>query len=261
MKGFLKRIFGVFAGKKSTQVLFELLYKIGLYGMNVGGASDLRVNGEIKVLHYIRKKSDKKLVVFDVGANVGEYTSAILKAFNEVEIHAFEPLKPNFDQLIQKFGNDARIRLVQKGIGEKSGKSTIHYNPEVGSMASVYQRKLQHHQIEFNTTEAIEIETISNYCSEKKITEIDFLKLDIEGHELAALKGAQKIMDKNKIRFIQFEFGGTNIDSGTYFRDFWYLLSPRYRIYRILRNGLREIKSYNESNEIFGYTNYFAELK
>ena len=45
------------------------------------------------------------------------------------------------------------------------------------------------------------------------------MKIDVEGHELDVLKGFGELI--KKVRLIQFEFGGTNIDSKTYLRDFW----------------------------------------
>ncbi|XOV90871.1 MAG: FkbM family methyltransferase [Bacteroidota bacterium] len=261
MKNLLKKILGVIAGKSSTQSLFESLYKVGLFGMNVGGTSDIKTNGELHVLQILKKNLRENPIIFDVGANVGEYIESVLKVFQDVEVHAFEPLKNNIKQLSDKFGNTSNVIIIQKGLGDSKGKTTIHFNPALGSMASVYKRKLAHHNVEITTQEEIEIETISNYCKENNLDQIDFLKLDIEGHELAALRGAKTLLIQNKIKYIQFEFGGTNIDSRTFFQDFWYLLSPNYKIYRILKNGLREIKSYNENNEIFGYINYFAALK
>ena len=85
--------------------------------------------------------------------------------------------------------------------------------------------------------------------------------MDIEGHELSALKGAKEMLEGKKIRFIQFEFGGTNVDSRTYFQDFWYLLSKNYTIYRIVKDGLHLIPKYKETQEIFTTINYLAELK
>jgi hypothetical protein len=83
--------------------------------------------------------------------------------------------------------------------------------------------------------------------------------LDIEGHELNALKGAKEMINKNAIDFIQFEFGGCNIDSRTYFQDFFYLLKNKFKIYRILTDGLFEIVEYKETHEVFITVNYLAE--
>jgi len=109
--------------------------------------------------------------------------------------------------------------------------------------------------------EVVDIRTIDSFCLEKNIDHISFLKLDTEGNELNILKGAKNMINSEKIDFIQFEFGGCNIDSKTYFQDFYYLLNPRYQIYRILENGLFPIKKYCETNEIFLTTNYLAEKK
>ena len=62
------------------------------------------------------------------------------------------------------------------------------------------------------------------------------------------------------IDFIQFEFGGCNIDSRTYLQDFWYELK-NYQIKRIIRDGLVDIGVYRESEEMFGNQNFLASLR
>ena len=65
----------------------------------------------------------------------------------------------------------------------------------------------------------------------------------------------------NKINFIQFEFGGCNISSRTFFKDFYEILSPYFKINRILKDGLYPIKSYNEILECYLQQNYLATKK
>lgn len=261
MKKLLKHLLGVFAGKKIFQPVFQGFYHVGLTGMNIGGSSDLQKNGELFALKYMKNHQKNKPVIFDVGSNIGNYIAVLVKIFDEVEIHSFEPLKINFERLNERFEHNSAVKLNHFGLGDKKVDIPIYFNPKQGALASVYDRQLSHHNLHLSDSETIKIETLDHYCKEHKITHIDYLKLDIEGHELAALNGSSKMLEQNRIKFIQFEFGGTNIDSKTYFQDFWYLLSPKYSIYRILKDGLKEIKAYRESNEIFGYTNYLAELK
>ena len=83
----------------------------------------------------------------------------------------------------------------------------------------------------------------------------------IEGNELNALHGAQRMLDEGKIDVIQMEFGGCNIDSRTYFRDFWNLLSAKYKVYRVLLDGVEEITEYRDILEIFFCTNYLFVRK
>ena len=105
------------------------------------------------------------------------------------------------------------------------------------------------------------MESLDNFCAQHDINFIDFLKLDVEGNELKVLQGAEKMVTGKKIKYIQFEFGGTDIDARIYFKDFYTLLSPNYKLYRILKNGIRSINKYKETEEIFTTTNFLAILK
>jgi len=109
--------------------------------------------------------------------------------------------------------------------------------------------------------EQVQVRTIDRFCETEKIQRIDFLKIDVEGHELSVLRGAERMLTSGAISMIQFEFGPANIYSRTYFYDFWSLLSGAYDIYRIVPKGLAPINYYGEHNEIFLTTNYLALRK
>ena len=83
------------------------------------------------------------------------------------------------------------------------------------------------------------------------------LKLDVEGHELDVLEGSMETL-KN-IQIVQFEFGGTCIDSRKYFLDYWRFFSNLgFDLYRMAPKGLIRIISYSERDETFRFTNVFA---
>ena len=90
---------------------------------------------------------------------------------------------------------------------------------------------------------------------------IDFLSIDLEGHEYDVLIGSKNMLESKKIGIIQYEFGGCNIDSRTYFQDFWYLLNNNYYIYRLLKNGLKKIRQYEEEQERFLTSTFLSVLK
>jgi hypothetical protein len=123
-------------------------------------------------------------------------------------------------------------------------------------MASLYRRDLIHISIEFNKSEKVEIKRLDNWLIESKI-KANVLKIDVEGHELSVLRGlGERIHD---FKLIQFEFGGTDIDSRTFFQDFWnFFKDTNFSLYRLTPRGKIPIGSYAETGEVFAFTTYLA---
>lgn len=215
-------------------------------------------------MKYIQEKfgNEAALTIFDVGGNVGNYSKSLSIFFNDkATIHSFEPSKKTYQIFLETTKNIQNIIPNNFGLSNHVQNQLLYTNCDGSGLASMYQRNLDHIGISMEKSEEIALSTIDNYCEANNLQRIHFLKLDIEGHELKALNGAKKMMDEKKIDFIQFEFGGCNIDSRTYFQDFYLLLKDNYKIYRILRNGLFEISKYKETYEIFTTINYLAIRK
>ncbi len=51
------------------------------------------------------------------------------------------------------------------------------------------------------------------YIEKNKIKHISFIKIDVEGHELKVLEGLGNYLNADFIDYIQFEYGGANLDS------------------------------------------------
>jgi hypothetical protein len=68
-------------------------------------------------------------------------------------------------------------------------------------------------------------------------------------------------MEADRISSIQFEFGETFLATDYHFCDIFDLLSPRYRIYRILRHGLFELTRYSHDLEVFKLSNFMCMLR
>jgi FkbM family methyltransferase len=262
-----KRILVKLTGRKKMQGLMNKLYLLGLTGMNYGNANMLNITetGEKGTIEYIARKLSHQtdFIFFDAGANIGSYSEAVVQVLHDknVKIYAFEPVAYTFSLLSKAIGGLKDIHLFNHGLGDKEETLTIYSNFETSGAATLYNHSLNMYKTGRRLTEQVSVKTLDAVCATEAVSGIDFLKLDVEGHELKVLQGAQGLLCGNRIRFIQFEFGPCNVYSRTYFKDFWDLLSGRYSIYRILNNGLCEIKSYNESLEIFRTANFLAELK
>lgn len=134
----------------------------------------------------------------------------------------------------------------------------MFYYPEAPTFSS--QKEVTNAQFKSKEIE-VEIKTLDQYCQENNIEEIDFIKIDVEGFEMNVFEGAKNLLLNNKIHAIQFEFGSQQVYSKNHFKDFYDLLSPHFILYRILKDGLEEIKIYEPKHEIFRYTNYLALRK
>jgi FkbM family methyltransferase len=250
--------------KINNQQILEAILQKTLNRMNFGMGGDFSESGELFVAKYIKEKLENEieLIIFDVGANVGNYSKMLSDLFTlKTKIFAFEPSAKTYNLLLSTIVDCKNVYPNNFGFSDIETKQTLFTDVEGSYLASVYQRNLDHFGINMSKTEEIKLRTIDAFCAENNIDRINFLKLDIEGHELSALRGTKQMIKDGKIDYIQFEFGGCNIDSRTYFQDFYYLMKDNYKIYRILNNGIYELSNYKEIYEVFITVNYLAIRK
>jgi FkbM family methyltransferase len=225
-------------------------------------SSDFRVTGELEGLQHVAAslQSTARPVIFDVGANVGDYALCCRELMpDDAEVHAFEPSARTFALLKTKL-QGSNIHLHNLGFSDSSRDTTLFSSEPGSTIASVHalERPIRPFRDEF--AETVSLTTIDSFCAEQGIQRIDFLKLDIEGHEVAALEGASGMIGQGRIRFIQFEFGENNVSSRTYLGDFVRLLAGRYKIYRVVPGGLVSWTYEGGRSEIFATMNYLCEL-
>ena len=202
-------------------------------------------------------KSNAKLVI-DIGGNIGNYTSQIRKLCPDTEIHIFEPSSFNYNILQEKFRNDPNIYLINSALSNLDGFLTLYFDVPGSGSSSLVKRNLDHLNVKFELHETVKVSKFSDYWINNLNNQIiDLVKIDVEGFELETLKGFGEVLFNTKL--IQFEFGGCNIDTRTYFQDFWYFFNDKnFEIYRITPFGLQFISKYGEMDEFFSTTNYLA---
>jgi FkbM family methyltransferase len=218
---------------------------------------------ETEVLAAARSIFRTKPVLLDIGANVGKWSIALQQRFPDASIFLFEPV-PEGQRAIQE-QHLPGWTLIPKVVGSTVGQSSFYTaaaHPLDGS-ASMYHRRDGSFVHASYDESSIEMTTIDAELEEHGIEFVDFAKMDIEGGEIDALRGAQRALAQGRIGSLSFEFGSGNLNSRTFFLDFWTLLSPTFDLWCLTPGGdALPVPSYDEDLEYFrGVTNYVAILK
>lgn len=200
--------------------------------------------------------------MFDIGANIGEYSSMLSDNSQtygvELELHLFEPTKSCFETISKKFNSKKSVILNNFGISDSSTTAQIFYDKEQSGLASLYQRNLDSYNLKLNQSEEIVLKRMNEYIEEKSIQHIDFIKIDIEGHELKAFNGFGSYLNSDFVDYIQFEYGGANLDSHSSLMEIYKFFENRdFSLAKMMPNGL-EMRKYSPFMDNFMYSNYVA---
>jgi FkbM family methyltransferase len=143
-------------------------------------------------------------LAIDGGANIG-YTSSLMsqKVGKNGKVIAFEPHPTIYSRLVDNSKNwqyKNNLKLIQKGISQKCGiaflDETQNFQTNEGTSRVILNQELASHK---------KIEIVSLDSIFPSGSKIDFLKLDIEGHEYQALLGAKTLLENQNISNILFE--------------------------------------------------------
>ncbi len=202
------------------------------------------------VLPFVARRGD---VVFDVGANIGQYTLPLARLVGPSgRVHSFEPVSATFAELrsaVGKAGLGGRVVLNQLALGHESGTVELTLPVERPTEAS-----LSPHQglawADYETdrykyvTERVEMLALDEYVKLRNIGPIAFLKCDVEGAELGVLQGAREVLSGPAPPVLQLEvfaewtrnFGYSPGDLFAYLRD-----TGGYEIFWFCERGLERI--------------------
>ena len=158
-------------------------------------------------------------IIFDVGSHKGKLAKLMYDLYKNAAIYCFEPNKSMNDDL-KKIGNN--IKVYNCALGEKNEEKQILINKIdlTNTLSKINENSLYLKIKNFilakskkdNVYETIQVISLENFCIEKKIKDIDFLKLDVEGYEYNVLLGAKNII-KN-VKFVMLEVQKNNMYNG-----------------------------------------------
>lgn len=133
--------------------------------------------------------------VFDIGANMGQSALTYLDRFPMANIYSFEPVASTYTKLAALAETRPRIHPFRCGMGKQQCNVPINLNPDSGVNSILHSRAGNH-------TEIIVVNTVTGFCEENHIDQIDFMKIDTEGYELEVLEGSRSLLERQNIRII-----------------------------------------------------------
>jgi len=251
-----------FFAKVKFKSMHKLLINFGLRGLGFYNYQNLKISGESNFLkNYLNKIENP--IIFDIGANKGEYSKLCKNINKNAKIFCFEPHPKTFISLQENI-NSNQITLINKALSDKVGKFLLYdYKKKDGSShASLWADVIEKAHGKESVCYEVDVTTVDNIINEFNIKKIDLLKIDVEGDEINVLKGAKGSLNNDIIEAIQFEFTQINSISRIFMRDFFDILEEQYTINRLLPNEFLPLEGYDPTmHEIYAYQNLIALRK
>jgi FkbM family methyltransferase len=214
---------------------------------------DMATNGEQWLMS---KTLPVAAVIFDVGANEGDWTAAATHLNHQGAYHCFEPSIATFEKLRER-GLPTNVRLNNSALGQATGEVQLYVFGDTSVLNSFYPRAGLSQVAE--RVEEVSVTTLDDYALANSIDFVDFLKLDVEGHEYSVLRGAERMLRERRIGMIQLEYGGTQIDARVFLKDiFGLLIVPpcSYKAHKLFPTWLEPVERYSQDLDNFQYSNW-----
>ena len=213
------------------------------------------VSGEQAALEEIRRRSGDARTILDVGANIGVWSAMAHRVFPTATIHAFEPDPATCAELQANLDDSVVAHCT--AISDEVGVKTLRSVPGMSWLSSLDVQDLSRMHVSQTLTRQVPCTTIDAFCAAEGIDCIDLMKIDVEGHELSVLRGAQGMISAGNIAYVQFEMSPAWIETRTFLRDVVEALGPHAHTHRILRTGLEPV-AYSHKDEVFDPANYLV---
>lgn len=197
----------------------------------------------------VKKEVKSGEIVLDVGANIGYYTLILAKLVgSQGRVYAFEPEPTNFEVLKKNIEMNGyqNVILNQSAVGIEKGRTKLYLSEIKTGMHRIYKSKYCKDHIE------VDIIKLDDYLTDNNIYKnIDFVKIDVEGAELAVLEGMQETLNSNQRLKMLVEFvPESNIEFGVKpFEVLNFLKYNRFKIYCI-NDEKKAANEYTNINEI-----------
>lgn len=223
---------------------------------------DMQTNGELLLIRRIVKLREHG-IFFDVGANRGDWSAKVIEQGFKGTLFSIDPLRKNIDLLEHRFSSETRLKPLQYAISDSIGEANFFSNVD----ESLSGHDSLHNMNEIGYAPAVnavqvKCTTLDKLCEELKIHKIDFLKVDVEGHEYFVMKGAENLLKQGAIDFIQIEFGHAARAAKVYLHDIVELANRHsYDVYVIKSSGFLPLNFTPFTENRYSYINFLLARK
>jgi len=196
-------------------------------------------------------------VVVDAGANIGIYSQFLSRCVGPTGVvHSFEPSPENFRRLQSATRKLANVRLSQAAVGECSGRSKLYVSDQLNVDHRTYET-------EGDSRPAVQIDVIALDDYFKPGQRVDLIKMDIQGYELHALRGANRVLADNPSAKLLLEFWPYGLkQAGTNWIELIDTLERKnMAVCQITKHGLVPFRSESASESPDWYMNLFASSR
>src|SRR6266496_6512124 len=202
----------------------------------------------------LRKMLFPGAVVVDVGANIGIYSEFLSHCVGPTGlVHSFEPTPDNFRRLSAATRDLSNVRLTQAVVGERSGECKLYVSDKLNVDHRAYKA-------DGDSRRAIPIQMVALDDYFKPGQHVDLIKMDIQGYELHALRGAQRVLQENPDINLLLEFWPAGLEqAGVGWEELVELLQGVNMNLTLVRSsGLVSFDAHDVRNDISWYVNLFA---
>lgn len=182
----------------SINPIRKILHSVGL---------DLRRHQpQTPLLHFLI--SHQIGAVFDVGANIGQFSTLVREVLPEVDIYAFEPIDECYIKLVRTFTNDQKYHPYHLALGatkiETAPMNKNAYLPSSSLLPTTRSHTEHFPHTEHTTLETVRVERLDDL--DIKIQQKALLKMDVQGYEMEVLKGAESMLSDVAIIITEVSF-------------------------------------------------------
>lgn len=238
----LGNIYGKLFGCKFLAPFHHAIINLSLHALGYDNMLRESWTGETWFLKKVLAPT-KPEIVFDIGANVGNYTRLLVQ-YTDAIVYAFEPNTSSFNKLSSL---PEKVIKINSAVSNFNGESTLYFSQDYDGCASLDKNIRKGNEIQ------VSVCTVESFVEKHNIENIDYIKIDVEGFEKEVIQG----LGKMKPKFIQFEFNLHHLYKSCTLLDITQSL-PGYDFYRLLPNGWIKIDPKKYLSNIFMFSNIVA---